>query len=238
MNILITGGSSGLGRCITETAAAAFPEAKIYFSYNSSGESALEIEKGFSNTESLKLDFKDSASVAAVSEKIAEWDIDVLINNALPSFIKNHFHKNEAGVFIQSFSDNISPVLTLTSAFIKSARSRKRGRIITILSSFVGGMPRLGLSEYTANKHYLLSMIKSWAAENVQFNIQSNAVSPEFMDTALNKDLDVRLKEEMIKSHPLKKLLTPEDAARVVRFLIDAPAHLNGQNIFLDTGKN
>ena len=81
-------------------------------------------------------------------------------------------------------------------------------------------------------------MVKSWAAENVQFNIQSNAVSPEFMDTALNEGLDPRLKEAMVKHHPLKKLLTPADVADTVKFLIEAPAHLNGQNIFLDTGKN
>lgn len=238
MNILITGGASGLGATLTESLASYYPEATIYFTYMFAAENAAKIQERFLNTRSLPLDFSNPRSVQITADKLVELDIDILINNALAFFVKRHFHKVDTRLFATSFEENISPVLHITSSFIKLARKKKSGKVITILSSYVGGMPRIGLSEYTANKIYLLSMVKSWAAENVQFNIQSNAVSPEFMDTALNEGLDPRLKEEMIKQHPLKKLLTPADVADTVRFLTEAPSHLNGQNIFLDTGKN
>ena len=238
MNILITGGSSGLGKAFTTKLAQEHPESTIYFTYNSSVEDAKDIEKRFSNTSALQLNFKNSQSIDAIAVKIIDYNIDVLINNAVSSFSNNHFHKTDNSLFLTSFTENILPVLKISSAFIKEARQKKSGKIITILTAYVGGAPVLGLSEYIANKNYLLSMARSWATENVKFNIQSNCISPEFMDTPLNSSLDVRLKEEMTKSHPLKKLLTTEDVAEVVNFLVTAPAHINGQNIFLDTGKN
>ena len=238
MNILITGGSSGLGKSFTQNLAMQYPDATVYFTYNSSAAAAKEIETAHRNTKALHLNFKEEKSINDIAEQIASLDIDVLINNAVSSFSNNHFHKTDNALFLTSFTENILPVLKITAAFIKAARQKKSGKIITVLSAYVGGVPVLGLSEYIANKNYLLSMARSWASENVKFNIQSNCVSPEFMDTALNATLDVRLKEEMVKSHPLKKLLTTDDVAEVVQFLVTAPAHINGQNIFLDTGKN
>lgn len=238
MNILITGGASGLGKEITQTLASAYPDAKVFFTYNSSAAAAAAISNEFINTEALELNFTEGQSVNAFAEKIAPLDIDILIHNALTGLNLNHFHKTESDVFLNGFAENILPVLKLTRAFIKAARIRKSGKIITILSSYIGGMPQTGLAGYIAEKNYLLSMAKSWASENVQFNIQSNCISPEFMDTPLNKNTNAGVKEEMVKSHPLKKFLTAGEVADTVTFLVKAPAHLTGQNIFLNTGKN
>lgn len=238
MNILITGGSSGLGKSITECLSAMHSQATIYFTYNSSADAALEIETKFSNTKAIQLDFKKEESIQAIIEKITSLDIDVLINNAVTSLHKNHFHKTTADIFSNGFSDNILPVIKITAAFIKAARLKKAGKIITILSAAIAGTPLTGWASYTAEKNYLLSLTKSWASENVQFNIQSNCISPEFMDTAINKDLDYRLKSEMIKTHPLKRLLTTNEVAEAVNFLVTASPHINGQNIFLNNGKS
>lgn len=238
MNILITGGSSGLGKSITKCLAASQSDATIYFTYHSSAQAALDIEKEYANTKAIQLDFKNEESLQTVIEKIASLNIDVLVNNAVTSLNKNHFHKTDAEVFSNGFTDNILPVIKLTAAYIKAARLKKAGTIITILSAAIAGAPLTGWAAYTAEKNYLLSLAKSWASENVQFNIQSNCVSPEFMDTAINKDLDYRLKEEMIKTHPLKRLLTTNEVADTVNFLVTASPHINGQNIFLNNGKS
>lgn len=237
MNILVTGGSSGLGKTITTTLAIVYPNAHIYFTYSASKAAADDIVATHGNTTAIQLNFKDASSVSNFCERIPSLQIDVLINNAVTSFINNHFHKTETGLFLNSFQYNVLPVLQITAAFLKQARIKKAGKIITILSAYVGGMPVLGLSEYIANKQYLLSMAQSWAIENVKFNIQSNCISPDFMDTPLNASFDARLKEEMIKTHPLKKLLTTDEVAGVVKFLVEAPAHINGQNIFINNAK-
>ncbi|HWJ91875.1 MAG TPA: SDR family oxidoreductase, partial [Flavisolibacter sp.] len=64
----------------------------------------------------------------------------------------------------------------------------------------------------------------------IGFNITANTVSPSFMKTPLHDGLDERVVEEMEKKHPLKKLLTTEEVADVVQFLVTASQHINGQN--------
>lgn len=238
MNILITGGASGLGKSITETLAASYPDAKVFFTYNSSEEAAESIEKSLKNTIALKLNFKEKQSIDELADKIASLNIDVLIHNALTGLRLNHFHKVDSEEFLRDFEENIYPVLKITRSFIKISRVRKSGKIITILSSAVSGIPVTGLSGYIAEKKYILSMSKSWASENVQFNIQSNCISPGFMDTPLNNKIDLKTKEQLILAHPLKKLLTTGEVADVVKFLVSASSNLSGQNIFLNNGKN
>jgi NAD(P)-dependent dehydrogenase (short-subunit alcohol dehydrogenase family) len=238
MKIFITGGSSGLGKSITEELAVAYPAATIYFTFNSSSDAAAAIEAKYKNTVALQLNFKDAASVGSMTEKIQSLEIDVLINNAIAGKYVNHFHKTDTAIFTQGFSENILPAIQLTAGFIKAARKKKSGKIITVLTSALGGMPETGMSAYIAEKAYLLSLCKSWATENIQFNIQSNAVSPEFMDTTLNNDVDFRIKEALIKGHPLKRLLTTEEVAQTVKFLVEAPAHFTGQNIFINSGRS
>ena len=238
MNILITGGASGLGKSITHTLAASYADAKIYFTFNSSAEAAADIEKNLSNTVALKLDFKDKQSIDQLAEEMTTLDIDILIHNALTGLRLNHFHKIGTDDYLKNFEENMYAVLKLTRSFIKISRLRKSGKIITILSSAIGGVPQTGYSGYIAEKKYLLSMSDSWASENAQFNIQSNCVSPGFMDTPLNDKIDSKTKEQLIHTHPLKKLLTTNEVADVVKFLVTATPHLNGQNIFLNNGKN
>ena len=238
MNILITGGASGLGKSITLCLAIAHPEDSIYFTYNSSADAASDIEKQYPNTKALPLNFQNEESIQCIIEQITSLNIDVLINNAVTSLYKNHFHKTSVEIFKNGFVNNILPVLKINGAFIKAARIKKVGKIISILSAAIGGVPLTGLASYTAEKNYLLSIAKSWAIENIQFNIQSNCISPEFMDTAINKELDYRLKEEMIKNHPLKRLLSTNEVAETVKFLVRASPHINGQNIFLNNGKS
>ena len=78
-------------------------------------------------------------------------------------------------------------------------------------------------------------MHRSWALENAAFNITSNCISPGFMATALNKDTDERIVEDMIAKHPLKKLLTTGEVAAVVLFLMDASGQVNGNNIIINS---
>ena len=98
--------------------------------------------------------------------------------------------------------------------------------------------PPIGLSEYVANKAYLLSMSKSWAHENSKYNVTSNSISPSFMMTPLNKFEDERLVENMTKAHPLKTLLKEEEVAEAVSFLINASQQINGINLPINAAEN
>lgn len=233
MNILITGGASGLGEAITGKLAEDKAN-KVYFTYCRSEQKAKELEK--TNAIAIRLDFTDPASVQEFILSLQKLDIDVLINNAITGYSQDYFHKISSKVFVDSFKTNVFPTIQLTQELIRLFRKRKFGKIITILTSGLIDTPPVGWSEYTANKAYLHSMVKSWAIENNSFNITSNAVSPSFMLTNLTSRMDERLVELSEQNHPLKKMLKPEEVADSVNFLVNSTQQINGINLILNAG--
>ncbi|MDR2841553.1 MAG: SDR family oxidoreductase, partial [Paludibacter sp.] len=208
MNILITGGASGLGRSITERFAQEQTN-KVYFTFKNSLTNAIEITKNFSNSEGIKCDFTNASDLAALCKKISEIDLDVLINNAYNLTPFANFQKNQSDTFLQSFKKNILPVIDITQAAINVFRAKKSGSIITILTSYLLNVPPSGSAVYVADKAYIEQLTKVWASENIRYNIRSNSVSPSFMQTPMTADTDERIIEQMQNEHPLKRLLNP-----------------------------
>lgn len=233
--VLITGGASGLGEAITRTLAAGGGH-KVYFTFNKSSNEAAEIEREFPTTEGIACDFRDSSSLNLLLGRIGAMNLDVLVNNALTGMTTKHFHRSDPNEFLTSFTENVMPVVRLTQAAINEFRKKKRGRIITILTSFLINRPPIGLSEYVANKAYLLSLSKSWAVEGARFNVTANCVSPSMMQTSLTSQLDDRQIEESANGNPLKRLVTPEEVAEAVRFLANASQQINGINLLMNGG--
>ena len=238
MNILITGGASGLGEAITRTLAKDANN-KIYFTYSRSDVNAKKIEQELENTSSIKCDFTDAASVAELKQQLSTFQLDVLINNAFwGTPVKTYFHKIDVTEFQTDFTNYIIPTVEITQAAIAYFRKKKSGKIITVLTSFLLNTPPIGSSVYVANKAYLQALVKSWATENIPYNISSNSVSPSFMLTNLTADVDERIIEQMTANHPLKKILTTTEAADAVLFLANASTQVNGIDIVLNAGTN
>ncbi len=238
MNILITGGASGLGEAITRKLVQD-SECKVYFTYSKSHINALKIETEFPNAFSIKCDYTNATEVDELKEKIDRLNIDILINNAYNGgFIQSYFHKTAPIDFLNDFKANILPTIFITQSAISCFRKKKNGKIITILTAALINTPPIGSSVYSANKAYMEELTKVWATENVKFNISSNSVSPSFMPTGLTADVDERIVEQMQENHPLKKLLTTEEVADTVFFLTKASPQINGINIVLNAATN
>ncbi len=236
MNFLITGGASGLGRAITKAVALQFPGSAVHCTYHSSADAAKAMEADHKNVHTVKCDFRNENEVKELCQFVLGTEIEVLVNNAFTGLSKQYFHKTETEVFTEGFRADVWPTLQITRSFIQKARERRSGKIITILTSALSAEPPIGWSVYLANKMYLLAMHRSWVAENRSFQIISNCISPDFMATPLHRDTDERVIENMIKAHPVKRLLTVEEVADVVIFLSKASPQLNGQNIVLNAG--
>ena len=236
MNILITGGASGLGEAITKRFSKDIKN-KVYFTYNGSIVNAGVIEKEFQNAKAFKCNFIDSDDVTLLKNKINELDLDVLINNAYSgAFIKTYFHKIPSSDFLNDFKENIIPTIEITQAAINVFRKKKSGKIITVLTSALANIPPIGAAVYVANKNYLSSLVKVWASENAKFNCTSNSVSPSFMQTDLTSSVDARVVEQMIENHPLKKLLTVDEVAETIYFLAKATSQINGIDLLVNAG--
>lgn len=237
INILVSGGASGLGEAITRKLAAD-TENVVHFTYNNSAENAAGISREFGNARAYHCNFKDSQSIAGLLDKLDEMDLDVLVNNAMAGFTKKHFHKFSPEEFAESFRINVLPTIRITRKALEIFRKKKFGKIITVLTAALVNKPPVGWSEYVANKAYLLAMSKSWSTENAAFNISANCVSPSLMLTNLHKDLDERIVENYQQNHPLKKMLTTEEVAESVAYLARATQQINGINLIINSGSD
>ena len=236
MNVLITGGASGLGLALTKTIAAAGH--KVAFTYHSSQQQAGVLETEFAGCKGYACDFKDAQSVQNLIDQLSDIQPDALINNALASLQAVQFQKWNVSDLGTSFAENVVPTLAVTQGCIEQFRKKKSGRIITILSSYLVNKPPTGYAEYVANKSYLLSMSKSWASENAKFNIVSNCVSPSTMKTGLTADVDERLMETMALENPLRRLVEPQEVAEFVCSLLTASQQINATHIVMNGGQN
>ena len=236
MNILVTGGASGLGRAITRQLAGN-PAHAVWFTYHRSAGAARELEGACANAHAIRCDFSAESEVAALAGRLEALDLDALVHNALAGGLaRQHFHKIPLDAFRAGFVGNVLPVVALTQQAIGLFRKKHRGRIVTVLTAALVGKPPVGYAEYGAAKAYLQQLAKTWAVENASFHITSNCVLPGYMATALHRDADERVVEEMIQRHPLKRLLEPAEVAAAVEFFLTCSEQVNGANLVLNAG--
>ena len=86
------------------------------------------------------------------------------------------------------------------------------------MSSVVGVNGNAGQSNYSASKAGILGFTKSIAKELGARNVRCNAIAPGFIITDMTGKLPENVKEEWIKSIPLKRGGLPEDVANVISF--------------------
>ncbi|MEG2340938.1 MAG: SDR family oxidoreductase [Odoribacter sp.] len=238
MNILITGGSSGLGKAIVERLLND-ERNHILFTYYRHSEEAVRLTGMSANIQAFKCNFCDEEDVERLIEEIALYKPDVLVNNAYVGFAQGkHFHKTSSADFEESFRYNLIPTIRITQACINEFKKRKFGKIINILTTALLNLPPIGYAIYASNKAYLQQLSKSWNTEYSKYNITANCVSPEFMQTNLSAEVDERVVEQLSNSHPLHCLLTPQEVAETVTYFVYASQQINGVNIPINAGQD
>ena len=129
------------------------------------------------------------------------------------------------------------PVIKITQACVKGMRKRKFGKVINIITSYVVDVPPTGFSVYTATKAYIRQLSKSISKELGRFNVTSNCILPDYMQTDFGHVEDFQL-EQMKEAHPLKELLKPQEVAEIVCQLLKASQQLNGVEIPINAAQH
>ena len=238
-NIIISGGSRGIGRGI----AMGFAKqgANVAFTYSSSEGPAKELEGELSTFGITAKAFKSNAAdFDAAQQLVADVleifdSIDVLINNAGIT-IDNLLMRITEEDFDKVIKVNLKSVFNMTKAVQRTMLKQRHGSLIH-MSSVVGVKGNAGQSNYAASKAGIIGFSKSIALELGSRNIRSNVIAPGFIETEMTDKLPEDVVAQWRAGIPLKRGGSPEDVANACLFLAaDLSAYITGQVLHVDGG--
>jgi 3-oxoacyl-[acyl-carrier protein] reductase len=233
---LVTGGSRGIGRAISEALARAGARVAVIGRDGARARAAAaelpgEGHQGFSCDVSDPEDVK--ATVAGVEESVGP--VRILVNNAgitrdtLLLRMKPEDWSRVVDV-------NLAGAFHTTHAVLRGMMRAKDGAILNI-SSVVAALGNAGQANYAASKAGLEGFTRSVAREVASRNVRCNALAPGYIRTDMTAELTDEQTEELQSRIPLGRLGDPEDVAQVARFLVGPSArYITGQIITVDGG--
>jgi len=224
---LVTGAGTGIGKAIATHLA----EAGARVAVTDIDQAAAElVAASLPEARAWRLDVTSSDEAASVSGAIESvmGPIDILINNAGVSTM-NHVWALTEKEWDFNFDVNAKGVFLVTRAVIPAMMERKRGVIVNTASMAGKTGPGL-LAHYAASKWACIGFTKCCAFELGPFNIRVNCVCPGFVATNMQKEeldweseLTGKSIDEVFSGYvdqtPLGRIETPDDVARVVRYL-------------------
>ena len=238
-NILVTGGTRGIGRSIVEAFSAA--GGSVAFTYRSSSDEAdalvEQIESSGGKAMAIQADAADfDAAQQAVESIIEAWgSIDILVNNAgiTRDGLMLRMSKDDWDAVVGT---NLSSVFNYSQAVYRPMMRQRSGRIVN-MSSVVGVMGNPGQTNYAASKAGIIGFSKSLAKELGARGVTVNVVAPGYVDTDMTADLNESAKEAMLGAVPAGRPATPEDIASAVLFLSsEQAAYVTGHVLHVDGG--
>jgi len=139
--------------------------------------------------------------------------------------------------FREDFEINVIGAIKVIQKYISSLKKSSNASILlfsTVATKL--GMPYH--SSVAVSKSAVDGLVKTLGAELAP-RVRVNAIAPTITNTDLASKLlrNEKVVESMIERHPLKKILDPEDVAKMAKFLISKDASaISGQTFNLDAG--
>lgn len=237
-NVLVTGGSRGIGRAVCVRLASEGRHIIInYVSNEAAARETLSLVEAAGGTgELLKFDVGDIAETSAALKSWQEAHpddyIDVLVNNA-GIRRDNLLLWMEPEDWFGVMKTNLDGFYNVTRPVLQPMVIHKCGRIVNVTSlSGLKGLP--GQTNYSAAKGGIIAATKALAQEVAARKITVNAVAPGFVRTDMVEDLD---EAELKKTIPARRFGEPEEVAELVAFLVsDRAAYITGQVISINGG--
>jgi 3-oxoacyl-[acyl-carrier protein] reductase len=238
-NVIVTGGSRGLGLAIAQSLAATgyrviavartlTPELTASRGAARSGQGAIEFR-------ACDLSVLDQIAPLVRSLK-AEFGAPYgLVNNAGlgTSGILSNMHDQDVQKLIQL--NTLAPIL-LSKYVVRAMMVQREGRIIN-MASIVAATGYSGLSVYSATKASLIGFTRSLAREVGQLGITVNAISPGFVATEMTHDLTDSQRAQIARRSAMHRMPEPVDVARSVEFLLgDGGRNITGTVMTIDAG--
>jgi len=240
-NILVTGGSRGIGKAIVATAM----------------QEGANVAFTFLNSESEAQTFVEEMGTTYPGQRCTAHQCDVTDMNAMEKLVKDIISDfkqvdglvNNAGITRDAvlarmsrdqwdsvITTNLGSMFNATKPLVLQMVKQRSGAIINI-SSVAGIHGNSGQSNYAAAKAGMIGFTKALSAEVAPFNVRVNAVAPGYIQTDMIGVLDHDTLTYIRDRINLRRLGTVEDVSHLVCFLLsDKAAYITAQAIQVDGG--
>jgi acetoacetyl-CoA reductase len=213
---LVTGGTRGIGRSISERLARDGFKVAANFAGNEEAARKCSEELGI---RCFKWDVGDydacAAGIAEISKDLGP--IEVLVNNA--GITKDAvLHRMTRQQWDDVIRVDLSSAFNLCRLTIEGMRERGYGRIVNI-SSINGQKGQIGQVNYSAAKAGLIGFTKALALENARKGVTVNVICPGYIDTEMVAAVPEKVLEGIIATIPVGRLGKAGEIAACVSFL-------------------
>lgn len=233
-NVLITGGTSGIGLEIAKKFLSMGAKVTIT---GRNIDKLNSIKKELNNDNLLTVEW-DISNTNIIEEKVNEivekmGKIDILVNNS-GIYASNDFFNTDEKIFDEIMNTNLKGLFftskKVSEYFIKN---KIKGKIVNIGSvrSIQGGAEAYGISKWGVR-----GLTQGLARDLIKYGIVVNAVAPGITATGIN---GINIQNNAYTSSSLdKRVATPEEISEIVIFLSsNSTNHIIGQTIVCDGGE-
>jgi 3-oxoacyl-[acyl-carrier protein] reductase len=239
-NVLVTGGSRGIGKACVELFLKS--GANVAFTFQSAkieAEKVVSYYSGSSKLKYYKVDLSDSNDTEKVIGSVLNdfGQIDVIVNNA-GIWKEAAIDQMTLEEWNEMMNINLTSTFLITKLVVPGMKKNNFGRIINIAST-AGQRGEAFHSHYAASKGGMISLTKSLASELGKYNITVNCVAPGWVITDMTTDslADSDTNKKVISDIPLNKIAQPEEIAGPVLFLASHLAsHITGEILNVNGG--
>jgi 3-oxoacyl-[acyl-carrier protein] reductase len=236
-NVLVTGGSRGIGLAISRRlASAGFNVVAV------ARRESDELRAAISAAKQGNLHFRqcDLSAIDAIPAFVKQMRDEFgaiygLVNNAGigTEGLLATMHNSEIEALVRL--NVLSPVI-LTKYIVRHMMADGEGRIVNI-SSIIASTGYNGLSVYGATKAAATGFTRSLAREVGKLGITVNAIAPGFIDTELTHSLGGEGRQKIAGRSALKRLPEADDVASMVDYLFsEGGRNITGTVLTVDAG--
>jgi 3-oxoacyl-[acyl-carrier protein] reductase len=239
-NVIVTGGSRGLGLGIARRLAGVGYRA-IAIARKETTQLTLAMEEaGRDNPGSLHFVPFDLAEIDDIPTLVKTVRQDFgplygLVNNAAVGFASALALTHNSQIERLVRVNTLSPIV-LTKYVVRAMLADGGGRIVNV-ASIIGFTGYRGLSVYGATKASMIGFTRSLAREVGRMGVNVNSVAPGFVDTEMTQGLDDKRRQQIARRSALRRLPSVDDVADAVEFLLgDKAKSVTGTVLTVDAG--